>query len=138
MTVLLAYTPTSAGLAAARAAAEEARRRGSEDVTIVSVLRSRAATPPPAPVSGASAEQEVDAVAEDLVRQGLKVNVEYDSSGDVVEYIKDVAERIKPSVVVIGLRRRTAVGKLLLGSTSQRLLLELDYPIVAVKAPDGT
>ena len=138
MTVLLAYAPTSAGLAAARAAAEEAKRRGSEDVTIVSVLRTRAATPPPAPVSGVSAEQELDAVAEDLVRQGLRVNVEHESSGDVVEYIRAVAERIKPSVVVIGLRRRTAVGKLLLGSTSQRLLLELDYPIVAVKAPDGT
>lgn len=138
MTVLLAYAPTSAGLAAARAAAEEAKRRGSEDVTIVSVLRTRAATPPPAPVSGVSAEQELDAVAEDLVRQGLRVNVEHESSGDVVEYIKAVAERVKPSVVVIGLRRRTAVGKLLLGSTSQRLLLELDYPIVAVKAPDGT
>ncbi len=138
MTVLLAYTPTSAGLAAARAAAEEAKRRGSEDVTIVSVLRTRAATPPPAPVSGVSAAQELDAVAEDLVRQGLRVNVEHESSGDVVEYIRAVAERVKPSVVVIGLRRRTAVGKLLLGSTSQRLLLELDYPIVAVKAPDGT
>ncbi len=138
MTVLLAYAPTSAGLAAARAAAEEAKRRGSEDITIVSVLRTRAATPPPAPVSGVSAEQELDAVAEDLVRQGLRVNVEHESSGDVVEYIKAVAERVKPSVVVIGLRRRTAVGKLLLGSTSQRLLLELDYPIVAVKAPDGT
>jgi nucleotide-binding universal stress UspA family protein len=138
MTVLLAYTPTSAGLAAARAAAEEAKRRGSEDVTIVSVLRTRAATPPPDPVSGASAEQDLDAIAEDLVRQGLRVEVEHESSGDVVEYIKAVAERVQPSVVVIGLRRRTAVGKLLLGSTSQRILLELDYPIVAVKAPDGT
>jgi len=138
MTVLLAYAPTSAGLAAARPAAEEAKRRGSEDVTIISVLRTPAASPPPAPVSGVSAEQELDAVADDLVRQGLRVNVEHESSGDVVEYIRAVAERVKPSVVVIGLRRRTAVGKLLLGSTSQRLLLELDYPIVAVKAPDGT
>jgi nucleotide-binding universal stress UspA family protein len=138
MTVLLAYAPTSAGLAAVRAAAEEAKRRGSEDVTIVSVLRTRAATPPPDPVSGVSAEQDLDAVAEDLVRQGLSVNVERASSGDVVDYVLAVAERVKPSVVVIGLRRRTAVGKLLLGSTAQRLLLELDYPIVAVKAPDGT
>ena len=138
MTVLLAYAPTSAGLAAARAAAEEAKRRGSEDVTIVSVKRTRAATPPPDPVSGVSAEQDLDAVAEDLVRQGLRVTVEHETSGDVVEYIRAVAERVQPSVVVIGLRRRTAVGKLLLGSTSQRLLLELDYPIVAVKAPDGT
>ncbi len=138
MTVLLAYAPTSAGLAAVRAAAEEAKRRGSEDVTIVSVLRNRAATPPPDPVSGVSPEQDLDAVADDLVRQGLRVNVELETSGDVVEHVLAVAERVRPSVVVIGLRRRTAVGKLLLGSTSQRLLLELDYPIVAVKAPDGT
>jgi nucleotide-binding universal stress UspA family protein len=138
MTVLLAYAPTSAGLAAVRAAAEEAKRRGSEDVTIVSVLRTRAAAPPPDPISGVSAEQDLDAVADDLARQGLRVTVEAESSGDVVDYVLAVAERVKPSVVVIGLRRRTAVGKLLLGSTSQRLLLELDYPIVAVKAPDGT
>lgn len=138
MTVLLAYTPTSAGLAAARAAAEEAKRRGSEDVTVVSVLRTRGAAPPPSPTSGVSPEQDLDAVAEDLARQGLKVNVEHESSGDVVDYVKAVADRIKPSVVVIGIRRRTAVGKRLLGSTAQRLLLELDYPIVAVKAPDGS
>lgn len=138
MTVLLAYAPTSAGLAAVRAAAEEARRRGSEDVTIVSVLRTRASAPPPDPVSGVSAEQDLEAVADDLARQGLKVTVELESSGDVVEHVLAVAERVKPSVVVIGLRRRTPVGKLLLGSTSQRLLLELDYPIVAVKAPDGS
>lgn len=138
MTVLLAYTPTSAGLAAARAAAEEAKRRGSEDVTVVSVLRTRGASPPPSPTSGVSPEQDLDAVAEDLARQGLKVNVEHESSGDVVDYVKAVADRIKPSVVVIGIRRRTAVGKRLLGSTAQRLLLELDYPIVAVKAPDGS
>jgi nucleotide-binding universal stress UspA family protein len=138
MTVLLAYTPTSAGLAASRAAAEEARRRGSEDVTIVNVLHNRPATPPPSPVDGVSATQDLDAVADDLTRQGLKVTIEHQSSGDVVDYIKAVAERVKPSVVVIGLRRRSAVGKLLLGSTSQRLLLELEYPIVAVKAPAGT
>ena len=76
MTVLLAYAPTSAGMAAVRAAAEEAKRRGSEDVTIVSVLRTRAAAPPPDPISGVSAEQDLDAVADDLARQGLRVTVE--------------------------------------------------------------
>ena len=41
---------------------------------------------------------------------------------------------LEGEVVVIGLRRRTAVGKLVLGSTSSRLLLGLDCPILAVKA----
>ena len=37
-------------------------------------------------------------------------------------------------LVVIGLRRRTAVGKFVLGSTSQRIILGADCPVLAVKA----
>ena len=35
--------------------------------------------------------------------------------------------------LVIGIKRRTPVGKALLGSVSQRLLLEAPVPILAVK-----
>jgi nucleotide-binding universal stress UspA family protein len=38
-------------------------------------------------------------------------------------------------LLVIGLRRRTAVGKLLPGSAAQRILLTVEYPVLAVKGP---
>ena len=38
-------------------------------------------------------------------------------------------------LVVIGMRRRSPVGKLVTGSDAQRLLLDLDVPILAVKPP---
>ena len=37
-------------------------------------------------------------------------------------------------LIVIGLRHRTAVGKLLMGSVAQRILLDARCPVLAVKA----
>jgi nucleotide-binding universal stress UspA family protein len=38
------------------------------------------------------------------------------------------------SMLVIGLRRRTAVGKLIMGSMAQEILMSISCPILAVKA----
>ena len=40
------------------------------------------------------------------------------------------------SRLVIGIKRRTPVGKAVLGSVSQRLLLDSPVPVVAVKLHD--
>ncbi|AEA46637.1 universal stress protein [Archaeoglobus veneficus] len=48
---------------------------------------------------------------------------------DIVSY----AEEIDASLIVVGVRRRSAVGKLILGSVAQYVILNAKRPVVAVK-----
>jgi nucleotide-binding universal stress UspA family protein len=48
----------------------------------------------------------------------------------------NVAEEVGADFLVIGLRRRTPVGKLILGSDAQRILLDATCPVLAVKAAE--
>ena len=45
-----------------------------------------------------------------------------------------MAEEVGADFIVIGLRKRTPVGKLILGSNAQRILLDAPCPVLAVKA----
>ena len=45
-----------------------------------------------------------------------------------------VADEVDADMIVIGLRRRTPVGKLIMGSNSQSILLDASCPVLAVKA----
>ena len=45
-----------------------------------------------------------------------------------------IAEDADAELIVIGLRRRSPVGKLILGSNAQRILLDAKCPVLAVKA----
>jgi nucleotide-binding universal stress UspA family protein len=53
---------------------------------------------------------------------------------DPAEDLIGVAEEVKADLIVIGLRRRSPVGKLILGSNAQRVLLDAGCPVLAVKA----
>lgn len=50
------------------------------------------------------------------------------------EHVLKVAQELDATLVVVGLRHRTRVGKFLLGSSAQRILLEADCPVLAVKS----
>jgi len=68
-----------------------------------------------------------EAGVEHEVRQLVRGN---DPSQDLIE----VAHEVNADFIVIGLRRRTPVGKLILGSNAQRILLDASCPVLAVKA----
>jgi nucleotide-binding universal stress UspA family protein len=62
--------------------------------------------------------------------------VEYARGNSPAEDLVEVAKDIDADMIVIGIRRRSPVGKLVLGSNSQDVLLEAHCPVLAVKAED--
>ena len=119
MTIVVAYADTPPGHAAVAAAvAESARER--ETVIIVPAVRGDTA-----PDVG-----EVESRWPDLAG---RVEVERGDLGDPSDTVVLVAQRRDARLVVLGLRARTPVGKLVFGSTAQRILLDATCPVLAVK-----
>ena len=76
-------------------------------------------------------------IVEELAEQGIEATyrVELANSGPAATLL-EVAEEVGADLIVIGIRRRSAVGKLVLGSVSQAVLLGADCPVLAVKGAE--
>jgi nucleotide-binding universal stress UspA family protein len=53
---------------------------------------------------------------------------------DVAETVLELAEKVGAELLVIGARRRSPVGKALLGSVTQTLVLQANVPVLVVKS----
>ncbi|MDQ3308326.1 MAG: universal stress protein [Actinomycetota bacterium] len=132
-TIVVGYVPKPEGKAALRRAAEEARLRKLRLVVVNSHRGGREFDRDDALES----ETQLDEVKAELDGVGIEHEVRQLVRGfDPAEDLVDVAKEVSAELIVIGLRRRSPVGKLILGSNAQRVLLDASCPVLAVKAEE--
>jgi nucleotide-binding universal stress UspA family protein len=130
MRIAVGFIRTEEGMAALDAARREAVER---DATLVVVHSMR------------GGERHEDEIAAEHDRALTEIEAELRDEG-IAHDIKRFARGATPSedllqcahdedvdMIVIGIRRRSPVGKLLLGSNAQDIILHADCPVLAVK-----
>ena len=129
MTILVAYVARPEGHAALDKGIEIAKRRNER---MVVVNASPGGTKEDASMIDV---QEVERVEKMLKDAGLNAEFKQFVRGkSAVEEIEALVESLQVSVLIIGLRKRSPVGKLIMGSVAQELLLSVSCPVLAVKA----
>jgi nucleotide-binding universal stress UspA family protein len=99
------------------------------------VVNSRRGGRDPDPNDASDADAELEAVHAELTEAGLEHEVRQVIRGtDPADDLIKVAVEVAAEFIVIGLRRRSPVGKLILGSSAQRVLLDAPCPVLAVKS----
>lgn len=132
MTVLVGWVPKPEGDAAVEAAIAEARLRG-EPLVVLNTSSGSAY----ADASWATDEQ-LEALRGRLDASGVPYDLRQTMAGrEPADEVVELAEQCGASLLVIGLRRRTAVGKFLLGSSAASILMHAPCPVLAVKAAGG-
>ncbi|MBO0610813.1 universal stress protein [Myceligenerans salitolerans] len=117
MTIVVGNLGTPEGHAAFDAAVTEAERRKAPLVVVAG---------PGEP------GRDVGELTERLHTAGVEVRLD-PGTGDLADDLVRIALETGAELLVIGLRRRSPVGKLILGSGAQRILIEAPCPVLAVK-----
>lgn len=126
MTVVVGYMPTAPGHAALDAGILEAERRGTGLVVV---------QPRPRRHQSPEAGADVGIEQERLARAGVRYELrEPAHDSDPADVILDIAREHEAELIVLGIRRRSPVGKIIMASTAQRVLLESPCPVLCVKA----
>ena len=127
MTVVVGYIPDQYGEAALTAGIEEAQRRGT-GLVVVNATKGDALVD-----RRYVGEAGLAGLEERLVALGMTYEVRQAIGPDVAQEILRVATDTDAAVIVIGLRHRTPVGKMIMGSVAQEVLLDAHCPVLAVK-----
>lgn len=128
MTVLIAYLPTDEGAAALRVGLAEAALRAQSVVVLNSPKRGSAEAVDRIP---GGAVEDIEGAARS---HGVEVTIVHpDPEADIVETLNALVAEHSASLIVVGLRKRSAIGKFILGSQAQRILLEAEVPVLTAK-----
>ena len=130
-TVVVGYVPKPEGEAALATAISEAKLRGSKLVVVNSNRGGNEFDSEKA----RAADSDLESVRNTLDASGVEYDIRQLVRGfEPAEDLISLAEANSAELLVIGLRRRSPVGKLILGSNAQRILLDAHCPVLAVKA----
>lgn len=129
-TVVVGHVATPEGEAALARAVEEATLRRARLVVVISHRGG--------PELDDDEARELEAREAEVVSRLEQTGLDFDVRSLVrgfepAEDLIGIAEATEAELIVIGLRRRSPVGKLLLGSNAQRILLDSPCAVLAVK-----
>lgn len=128
-TVVLGYVPSALGQAALEAAIAECQRRDTQLLVVNSTRADRTVDP------NYAFEEDLAALEALLATSGIQHEIRQFTSGQLAsDDVIEAADEVDAELIVIGVRRRSPVGKMLMGSDSQRILLQADCNVLAVKA----
>jgi nucleotide-binding universal stress UspA family protein len=128
-TIVVGYLPTPEGTAAFSYAKQWAEANGAT-LVVVNTGRNGDYSHP-----NFATSQDMDAISGGLDDVGVEHQVLQPTDGKpAAEAILTAAATHSADVIIIGLRRRTPVGKLIMGSTAQQVLLDAPCPVLTVKA----
>ncbi|MGX7731575.1 universal stress protein [Rhodococcus sp. 2H158] len=129
--IVVGFTPDRYGGAAVDHGIAEARLRGTS-LLVINTSRGDALAD-----RSFAARAQLEALEEKLSGSGVEHEIRQTVGDETVDVILDAMEPDEAQLLVIGVRDRTPVGKLLLGSTAQRLLLSCRKPVLAVKPEEA-
>jgi nucleotide-binding universal stress UspA family protein len=131
MTVAVAHQVSATSRKALVEAVREARYRDT-DLAVLHVVPSIDADNKEAYRLGVS--DEIEKVVGDGPPITWKLHL-VTAGGDLGDALLGLVDAVDADLLVIGARRRSPVGKALLGSVAQTVILEAKLPVLVVKAP---
>jgi nucleotide-binding universal stress UspA family protein len=129
VTIVVGYTPTSVGRAALTTAIKEARK-SDRPLVVVNTSRGDALDDP-----AFAQPADLDWVRATLEEADVTFTIRQEVRGrEAADELIDVLEEVGAELCVIGIRRRSAVGKMVLGSNAHRILMDSPCPVLTVRA----